>query len=239
MKDFIQKLFNSFGYQISKYPSGGILDLRRRMLLLNHFSINKILDVGANKGQYASTMRKLGFKGEIISFEPMKQAFTELKKASSSDSLWTAENFALGATDSEAVINIAGNSISSSLFNMLPSHLKAAPGSGYIGTENIIIKKLDSVFPDHYKNDDSIFLKIDVQGYEKNVLDGAEQSLDKIEGIQLEMSLVHLYEGGILFAEMMNFLETKGYKLFSIENGFTDYKTGRLLSVDGIFFKAG
>ena len=80
-------------------------------------------------------------------------------------------------------------------------------------------------------------LKIDTQGYERNVIEGALASLSRIMIIQLEMSIVPLYENEILFIETIKYLEKIGYQLFSVKNGFTNQYTGQLLQVDGIFVK--
>ena len=80
-------------------------------------------------------------------------------------------------------------------------------------------------------------LKIDVQGFEKNVLDGAKETLPYVSVIQVEMSLVPLYENQMLFFEMIHYLDDKGFTLFSLENGFSNPRTGRLLQTDGIFVK--
>ena len=238
MKALIQKIVNLTGYQIRKFPDPPDLDIQRRMMLIEHFEINKILDVGANQGQYASSIRKFGFQGEIISFEPMKEAFSLLQELARQDPGLTAVNYALGDTEAKTTINVAGNSISSSILEMLPAHIDAAPHSTYIDKEEITIKTLDSVFFDYCRPEDNIFLKMDTQGFEKNVLDGATETLEYIKGIQVEMSLVPLYRGGILFDEMKAYLKGKGFDLYSLENGFWHVGSGRLLCVDGIFFKA-
>jgi len=81
-------------------------------------------------------------------------------------------------------------------------------------------------------------LKIDTQGYERRVLDGAERSLESVVLLQLEMSLVPLYEGETLFHEMCPLLHQKGFRMVSIEPGMKDEKTGHLFQVDGIFQRA-
>jgi hypothetical protein len=78
-------------------------------------------------------------------------------------------------------------------------------------------------------------VKIDTQGYEKNVIDGATASLDKIKVFQLEMSIFPLYENEMLYLDMIQYLDNKGFQLFTLENGFSDPKTGQLLQLDGIF----
>lgn len=230
----IRKITNFINIDVVKYPNS---DLSRRMKLLNHFGINKILDVGANKGQYAKLIRNLGFKGEIISFEPLSKAYAILKEEASKDDRWNTFNFALGNKLETATINVSENLFSSSILDMTLVHEESAPHSIYEGNEKIIIKTLDNLSADLIKERDNLFLKIDVQGFEKNVIDGAQNSLMKIKGIQLEMSLVELYKGEMLFFDMAELLKSKGYKLYSLENGFYNKTTGQLLQVDGIFFK--
>jgi FkbM family methyltransferase len=233
MKTFIQKLLELNGLKIIRYPEK---DLKRRLQLIDSFKINKIFDVGANVGQYSLQMRNLGFKGEIISFEPLKQAFSKLQRAASKDSKWMTQNIALGDQDTETTINVAGNSYSSSILDMLPAHFDSAPQSSYVSKEKIIVKKLDTIIDGYYKEGDRVLLKIDTQGFERNVIEGAKQSLHKICGIQVEMSIVQLYNGEMIFTEMIQSLKEKGFEIFSLENGFSDEKTGKLLQVDGIFF---
>jgi len=231
MKDFVF-FINKKGYQIKNYPDH---DFARRMKMVKHYNINSLLDIGANNGGYAKSMRKLGYRGKIISFEPLKSAFLDLKKASSKDKSWIVNNYAIGNEDKNGVINVAGNSFSSSILEMLPSHLNSAPQSKYVAQEEIEIKKIDSIINEFCKKEDNVMLKIDTQGFEKNVIEGANESLKNIKIIQLEMSIIQLYESEMLYMDMINHLDKKGFQLFSLENGFSDPTTGRLLQVDGIF----
>jgi len=234
MKNFIKKILKKSGYQLKRYPDYDN-DLLRRMKIVNHFNIDTLFDIGANKGQYALNMRELGYCNKIISFEPLKEAFKELKNAAVKDEKWIVNNYALGSENSTSVINVAGNSYSSSILTMLPKHIESAPESRFVGQEEIEIKKLDSIFSLFCDNKNSVMIKIDTQGYEKNVIDGALESLKTIRIIQLEMSIIPLYEKEMLFDEMIKYLDNKGFSLFSLENGFSDLTTGQLLQVDGIF----
>ena len=232
MKQIIQNVLRRYGYQITKYPDQ---DIRRRFKILESNNINCIYDIGANTGQYALKMRRYGYNNRIISFEPLEDAFQVLKDFSSNDEKWTVKKYALGNEESESLINVAGNSQSSSILEMLPEHLKSEPTSKYIAKQKIKIKKIDSIFSDLYKIGDHIMMKIDTQGYEKNVIKGAENSLDKIRVIQLEMSIVPLYRNELLIDEMIKYMFNMGFELVSLENGFSDKSTGKLLQVDGIF----
>ena len=229
MKSIIKKVLKNLGYQINVYHEEKILKI------LNHFEINKLFDVGANVGQYALSMRKMGFNKKVISFEPLKAAFLTLEQAASRDKSWVVNNYALGNENAESIINVSENLVSSSILNMLPEHVKRAPESKYVSKEKIEIKKLDTIFNNFFENGDNVMLKIDTQGYEKKVILGAESILNKIKIIEVEMSVVALYEKTESFRDMIDFLDSKGFELFFLENGFSDAKTGRVLQLDGIF----
>jgi len=234
MKKIIQNTFNKLGFQINRFPNSS---LRKRAKIISNHGIDTLLDIGANTGQYATLMRKLGYNKKIISFEPLADAFKQLNSNALKDDLWIANNYAIGDEDGKTVINIAGNSASSSMLKMLPSHINAAPDSDYISNEEIEIKKLDSIFDVFCTPDSKIMMKVDTQGFERNVLDGAVESLKKISVIQLEMSLIPLYENEIIFIDMLKYINNQGFYLFSLENGFTHPTTNQLLQVDGLFVK--
>jgi len=114
--------------------------------MLQSFGIDLVLDVGANTGQFASEIRRYGYAGKIVSFEPLSQAHDELLRSSAGDPMWNAySRCALGDHEGEAEINIAGNSESSSILPMLESHRSAAPSSAYQGKEMVPVKTLDAV----------------------------------------------------------------------------------------------
>lgn len=212
--------------------------LARRKKLLESYKIDLVLDVGANTGQFALEMRQeLRYAGRIVSFEPLSSAFRGLKENIDQDASWRAFNYALGDHSGQYEINIAGNSYSSSLLDMLPSHEMSAPDSKYVGKETIEVHTLDSIFDSISIGANNIYLKIDTQGFEGQVIKGAINSLPRIGTIQLEISLIPLYEGGVSFEEIYRKLTDYGYVLVSIEPGFSDQSTGQLLQIDGTFHR--
>ncbi|WP_166564749.1 FkbM family methyltransferase [Emticicia sp. CRIBPO] len=222
------------GINIQKRPAG----VFRPAALLEKYEINLLLDIGANVGDYANTIRSLGYNGDIYSFEPLKDAFEKLKKRSGHDDQWKVFNIAIGDFDGKSEINVASNSESSSILDMSPNHLKSAPQSVYTRREEIIIKKLDTLFEEKVLDiQRNIFLKVDTQGFEKRVLEGGLNSMSSIKGIQLEMSLIELYEDEPLMVEMINYLSDLGYRLCFLEPVFSDPNTSQLLQVDGVFYK--
>lgn len=238
IKSVIKQLTRNLGYELRRYTPQSS-EMARMQHLFAYYNINLVLDVGANVGQYVEFLRGFGYSGKIVSFEPLSSAYSRLKILSRKDPLWEiAPRTAIGNQNGDITINISGNSQSSSVLEMLNSHRDAHPKSAYIASETVKLKQLDTIAQEYIKNDaTSIFLKIDVQGFEKEVLEGATQILSYVHGIQVELSLVPLYKDQLLYKEMIAFVEKLGYELYSFIPGFTDLKTGQLLQMDGIFFK--
>ncbi len=236
LTSLLKDIFRRFGLEIGPYDLV-FHPVERRMQLINFYQVDMIFDVGANRGQFVKEMRAHGYPGKVVSFEPMSGAYAELVQALRADRLWKGMQIALGDREGEAEINISGNSFSSSLLDLLPRHTQTAPASKYIGKEKIAIKRLDSLMPALYA-DKSLYLKIDTQGFEYAVLQGATNTLRNFAvGVQLELSAVPLYKDQKLFIEICQYLSSYGFTLMSIEPGFSDPKTGQLLQFDGIFFK--
>lgn len=231
----IRSILNPIGYDIVKYktsyPPYIVLDHLRT------YKIQTVLDVGANTGQYSCGLRKAGFKGKIISFEPAGSAFQDLEKCAKRDKNWMSFNFALGETDRSASINISRHSPSSSILPMTQLHNEASPGSEYMSEERIEIRSLDSIYDSLGIGGENVFMKVDTQGYEKKVLDGAERSLSSIKGLQLELSASELYKGEEIYYSICNYVEEKGFRLVRIIPGFAHKETHDMLQFDALFFR--
>jgi FkbM family methyltransferase len=234
-RDAVQAALRRFGVDIVRYPMRGD-PLSRRARLLEAAGVNLVFDVGANDGGYAKRLREIGYRGQIVSFEPQRTAFTRLQEAASKDPLWITVRCALGDNNGDLDLFIAANSVSSSPRKMLEAHMAAAPDSQCVGVETVPVARLDDLIGEYLEEDSVPFLKIDTQGYEDSVLRGAAASLTSIVGLQIELSLVPLYEGQVLWREMVDRIEAQSFQLCSLEPGFADSVTGRMLQFDGVFF---
>jgi FkbM family methyltransferase len=232
----VRNVLRRVSVDIMKFDAG-THPLARRMRLYQEHGIDQVLDVGANVGQFASELRDLGYRGWIISYEPLSSAFSVLERRAARDERWKVVNAGMGATAGKATINIAGNSQSSSLLPMLDAHVRAAPQSAYVGTEEIRLETLAAALDEHATPGRRTLVKIDAQGLERQILDSGGVAFDRVVGAQLEMSLTPLYEGELLIAPMIEYMTSRGLALMSIEPGYADPASGRLLQADGIFFR--
>ena len=236
IRDSIRKMIRNCGFDVVRYDRVNHSEARK-ISLISEYKISVVLDVGANIGQYTKRLRYLGYAGRVVSFEPLRSEYAELESQASGDPAWHTRHYALGDYDGVQEINIAENSVSSSLLNVLPQHIDSAPKARSIGKQTIEIQKLDSVFDEICSSEDIPYLKLDTQGYEMPILEGAERSLDKIQTIQLEMSLTQQYHGETLLPEMTIWLYARGYELVGIEPAHSSWRDGQMLQVDGIFHR--
>ncbi len=237
LKREVRRRLWSLGYDLARFnPESHPIARRRR--LMSSWRIDVVLDVGANAGQFAHHLRSdLGFEGRICSFEPLSVPFRRLQSLVGKDPNWQAFNFALGDVEGMATINVAANSESSSMLEMLPLHMEAAPESRFVGTEDVEIRMLDAIFHNLCHPGEGVYLKIDAQGFEGRVLRGADRCLPKIDTVQVEMSLTPLYSDELTFGALYQLLLGKGYVMVGLEPGFTNPQTGQLLQADAIFHR--
>jgi FkbM family methyltransferase len=202
-------------------------------LLKNHPQ-TIVIDVGANIGQFAMKLRKLGYAGRIISFEPTSRAHEQLTKNAAHDDKWTiAPRCAVGAKPGKTKINISANSVSSSLLAMLDLHRQSDPNAHYVDSEEVQVVTLDKCA--FIPKDVAVYMKIDTQGFELEVLKGADSLLDRAQGVLTEVSFKPLYEEAPNYLTICQYLAARGFGVWAIKRGFADRKTGQQFQADMLF----
>lgn len=239
VRSFAHNLFQRLGWDVRRtaYPSSEEVLLTRFLTVTQPHTV---FDVGANVGQYGLSLRKCGFTGPIVSFEAIPSIHAHLSAVAARDRNWiVAPCCALGRARGEARINLARNSVSSSLLSMNDVHLKAAPDSKYIASETVRMERLDDIARPLLPKDGKLFLKVDTQGYEEEVLAGADLILKSVSAMQLELSVVPLYQGAPSLRRILELCEGLGFQLHGLIPGFHEEKSGRLLQMDGLFLRNG
>jgi FkbM family methyltransferase len=230
----IKKFARRFGVDVTQYDPASHGEARMSFLLQRH-GIDLVIDAGANVGQFGVKLRWVGYKGRIVSFEPSSTAFARLQAEAAASPPWHAIRSALGARTETATLHVAGNSVSSSLREMLPAHVEAAPGSSYVGEESVPVRRLDDVPEVGPAWGSRLFLKSDTQGHEASVLEGAGAVMDRVRMLQIEGSLVPMYDGEMVWPRLHEHVVSLGFALAWVEAAFSDVRSGRLLQVDALY----
>jgi FkbM family methyltransferase len=178
--------------------------------LLKLLKINCVLDVGAHNGSFARNLRSFGYEGYIIAFEPNRDEFLGLCKRFESDSRWMGMNIALGKENGQAMFHVARNSLFSSFLT---------PKSAKIDRVcEVDVKRLDSIFEDLIRPIDNplVFLKVDTQGYDLEVIKGAASCIQNIALLQSEISVQPIYNEMPHYPDSLNYYESLGFQLLDL-----------------------
>ena len=183
--------------------------------LFKYLGTDCVIDVGANGGQYRDFLRnEVGYQGRIVSFEPIPAHVSEMRGRSASDPRWTIREAALGAVSGNATFNVMRGTQFSSFLSPRDTH------SAQFGEQNTVREQvrvsmltLDEVVPQLVAEfaPRSLYLKMDTQGYDLEVLKGGSRVMRHIRGMQTEVSVTPLYEGAPDYVTTMRTLESLGF----------------------------
>jgi FkbM family methyltransferase len=177
--------------------------------------VTTLFDVGANTGQFGESLRKKGYCGRIVSFEPIREAFEHLAAKAAQDALWTVHNCALGQTAGVATINVSVASDFSSLLSQRHTAIEHAAHAANVRTECIAVERLDGFFAGF--EGERCFLKIDAQGYESQVIAGADHAMRHLLGIQMELPVIHLYENVWTLSQAVDHMAGLGFVMCQVD----------------------
>jgi FkbM family methyltransferase len=211
----------------------------RRARLMAAYGVDLVVDVGANVGQYASDVRAAGYGGRIVSFEPLGGPYLELAASAAGDARWEARRIALGRAARDARMNVARDSRNSSVLTVGERHLRAVPDSRPVAVECVRVERLDALWPAVHDGARRPYLKMDTQGYELEVLLGAERALSDVAVVEAEVSLLPVYGATASFASVRGLLERRGFAPIAFEGVLDDPDTGEMLQADVIFAARG
>ena len=165
--------------------------------LFDRLGIDCVLDVGANRGQYGRFLRaEVGYTGYIASFEPQSAALKELRERTSGDARWKIFGIALGRETGELPLNVMQESAFTSFLNPDPSAVPTlAQLNSVVQVETVQVKRLDDVMNEVRTGSTrrSIYLKLDTQGYDLEVIKGASATLPSVAALQTEVSVLPIY----------------------------------------------
>lgn len=176
--------------------------------------IDLVIDVGANSGQFGTSLRENGYRGRIVSFEPIEREFQALSRTAATDPKWDAYRFALGAAAGTATLNVSKLSVFSSILKLAENAPLHDNRVEIDHVEEVPIHTVDEIAAGL---DGRILLKIDTQGYERQVLEGARQTLSKLLGIMMELPVIRGYQGQWQFHDALRYMSDLGFVPAQIE----------------------
>lgn len=229
----LQSLLHRLGLHLGRYryTLAGTRDA-----LLRSGEVDLVIDVGAHAGEYGSCLREEGYRGPILSFEPVRSQFERLSTTATDDDAWECRNRAAGGKTETATINVSGNDgFSSSLLAMKEAHERALGDSRYERSEEIQVVRLDEELDDFDRSRRHAYLKVDTQGFEHEVIRGGAGVLGGCRAVELELSLTPLYEGQLLAGAMIELMREHGFRPTHLEPEFVDPSSGELLQLNGLF----
>lgn len=238
-KKYARGVLRRFGYDVVTHRSVSSLG-SNISYIIDQKGIQLVIDVGGHYGEYGQYLRELGFKGWIYSFEPIETNFLELRKRSDRDSKWIVRRAALGNSNDRKPINVMSGTVLSS-FHLPSKWGEAEYGAGLeiSRVESVDVFRLSDIFEEvvGVQSDAGIMLKIDTQGFEFDVLQGAEECLSRIAVVQAELPIISLYEDSAANEQVVQHLKERGLHLSGCWPVAHD-RDLRLIEMDCLFVRA-
>jgi FkbM family methyltransferase len=194
-----------------------------------------IIDIGANSGQWLTRVVNFSKDKKVLAIEPIKEIFEQLQSNFINHSNVKVLNFAIGRKSGTRKINISSNDgMSSSFLEMTKFHELGDPSVKNIKKQSVKVKDLSSIISRFKLR--TIYLKIDVQGFELEVLKSIKSGdWSRIKFVEVEVNLVENYESSSLIEDVIFFLRSKDFKPFRVEPGFGVKNFGQQLQMDILF----
>jgi FkbM family methyltransferase len=233
----INYLINMFGYEILKKKKIQTIN-NHLQYIFTKLKIDYVIDVGANEGQFALSLRRNNYKGDILSFEPASKPFKKLVENSKNDAHWYVKNIALGEKKELRKMNVFEASDLNSFYEA--SELgknRFNKGMKKIETETIEIKTLDSVLKKIDLKNKNIFLKMDTQGFDISVFRGTNKHMSKISGLMSEIPIQKIYKITQSYHDILKEYEAQKFQISAIFPVSQNKKNHTAIEFDCVMIK--
>lgn len=235
----VKRMFRALGLDLMRhYPPGLTVEAHLRAVL-PMLGVDCVIDVGGHWGEFGTRIRDAGFKGRIVSFEPVPSNVERLTEVARHDPDWIVRHAALGRKSGRLRLNITQNTQFSSFREPLAATLAEMPHAAVESRNDVEVLRLDDVFDDLLPRPDSlVFLKLDTQGWDLEVLAGSTASLGRVVGLQSEISVRAIYEGMPSYLEALAAMQDLGYELTGLFPVARDSRL-RLVEMDCVMIRTG
>ncbi len=201
--------------------------------ILAPLHLRTVVDIGANRGQFALVVRGLFPEARIIAFEPLEEPVDLFMRVLGEDERVVLHHVAVGPRRQRQVMHISVADDSSSLLPIGGEQVRLFPGTEEREQREVEVVPLHEIVTPKELNPPSL-LKIDVQGYEREVIEGCRSLLSYFQYVYVEGSYVELYEGQALADELVCTLRERGFRWKGIFHTLYDAR-GRCIQGDLLF----
>jgi FkbM family methyltransferase len=208
--------------------------------ILRLYRINCVLDVGANRGQYARRLRNAGYRGHIVSFEPVAETFARLQAAAAGDPRWSVHRCALGREDATATMTVVPGTLSSVL-EPTPFGVDRYAQFRDATHEVVPVRRLDALLDEVTAgvSDRRLYLKLDTQGYDLEAFAGMGERAAEVCAMQSEVAVMPIYDGMPLMAEALATYAAAGFEITALYPVSRQSRTGRVVEFDCVLVRPG
>lgn len=210
------------------------------MDVFGRYRVNVVLDVGANKGQYARSLRRAGYRGHIVSFEPVPREFEELRRRAEADPKWSVHQLALGREDGSIEMNVVPGTLSSALpasdfgatryAKLQDAQVQTVPVRRLAGILDEVLAGVPEPRP---------YLKLDTQGFDLEAFAGLGDRAADVVAMQSEVAFLQIYEGMPRMPESLAAFEAAGFEVAGLYPVTRERRTARVLEFDCLMVRAG
>ena len=234
----LRRLARAVGYDL--VPRRKLRELDAQLAFtLRRQEVDAVIDVGANAGQYARRLRAAGWRGAILSIEPIPELQAALARAAAADPLWeVAPPLALGETGGTVTLEVSAEADMSSTLPQSPLLRTISPSSVVRRRIEVPRQRLDQLELVCRRPWRRLFVKVDVQGAEPAVLAGMTGLWDRVAGLQLELALLPLYQGERPWLELVADMAQRGFAPYLLFPGYFAKALGRQVQLDAVFYRA-
>ena len=193
----VSRAARRLGYYVTKDPAT-ILQAEHLRRIFTALGINCVLDVGAHQGDFAAWLRAIGYAGLILSFEPVAANYEILERRAGRDKHWHPHRIGLGATSGDAEMQIFSGNTFHSFLESSAFGRERFPNRMQVERREVVhVERLDAIIDALVPNvpDPHIFLKVDTQGFDMEVIRGLGARVDTVQAVQVEIAVKRLYEG--------------------------------------------
>jgi FkbM family methyltransferase len=209
--------------------------------VFDRYRVDCAIDVGANAGDYAAELRRMGYRGRLLAFEPIPELAERIRARAAGDTAWSVHAIALGRHTGTAALNVTRQDVFTSLREpALYAGQRFGASADVMRRVPVSVRRLEDVLDEMLGPSSAArcFVKIDTQGTDLDVFAGLGRWTDRVVALQSELAAIPIYAGVPRMSEALATFEAAGFELSGLFPVSRDETTGRVIELDCVMVRA-